>query len=435
MVYINTTGKHNEVWLDKPYATITVECPDCPSTEDAYNSGWTDGSEDGYHKGYQSGYTDGLGACSAETCEGVWEDGYDTGFMDGVASVDCSDSYNSGVTDGYGSGYTSGYTDAWQPAYDSGFTDGLNACSGGSCEGVWEDGYLSGVTDQKNKLASTAITQNGTYTRADGWSSVTINVSGYTQEDLEAAFNRGWRDGYQSGYTDGSESGHTPTPTYSGVDAYVLYSVTSTTEPTKVLGGGLISGSPIGVKEVKLPDDTPVTLVGNTYTFDQTGIQALKITMTGTSIYEDPNTPETDDREYKSLMRYQFLNVTQLVSISIPEGIELIDNQAFYGCSMLSSVTLPNSLELISSDAFRGTAIPWITIPENVKDIYGWAFIYCDNLTQMTFLGTTPPRLGGSYALGMYDQTFPIYVPASAVNAYKNAPSWANYASRIYPIQ
>ena len=36
------------------------------STEDAYNSGWTDGSEDGYHKGYQSGYTDGLEVVAVE---------------------------------------------------------------------------------------------------------------------------------------------------------------------------------------------------------------------------------------------------------------------------------------------------------------------------------------------------------------------------------
>ena len=133
MVYINTTGKHNEVWLDKPYATITVECPDCPSTEDAYNSGWTDGSEDGYHKGYQSGRTDG-------------------------------------------------YDDGWGPGYQSGYTDGLEACSGGSCEGIWEDGYLSGVTDQKSLLTSTAITQNGAYSNYDsGWSSVLVNVRPHNQ--------------------------------------------------------------------------------------------------------------------------------------------------------------------------------------------------------------------------------------------------------------
>ena len=77
------------------------------------------------------------------------------------------------------------------------------------------DGYESGVTDQTNKLAATAFTYNSAYTRADGWSSVTVNVpqSGHTSEELQEWYDSGYTsgvtDGYESGYTDGYESGYT----------------------------------------------------------------------------------------------------------------------------------------------------------------------------------------------------------------------------------
>jgi hypothetical protein len=231
MVYINTTGKHNEVWLDKPYATITVECPDCPSTEDAYNSGWTDGSEDGYHKGYQSGrtdgYDDGWGPGYDSGYTDAWQPAYDSGYTDGQS--DCSGetihnqtkflNIGQGSRDELkvqylGGGYMlqnyseyirpdSGYTgleqvglylyiwpqeaiqDGFDQGYSSGYTAGLNACSGGSCEGVWEDRYNSGFTDGVNS----------------------VECSGYTQEDLDAAFASGYSAGLRdcSGYTPETE--------------------------------------------------------------------------------------------------------------------------------------------------------------------------------------------------------------------------------------
>lgn len=77
------------------------------------------------------------------------------------------------------------------------------------------DGYESGVTDQKNKLVATAFTYNSAFTRADGWSAVTVNVpqSGHTSEELQEWYDSGYTsgitDGYDSGFTDGYESGFT----------------------------------------------------------------------------------------------------------------------------------------------------------------------------------------------------------------------------------
>ena len=180
MIYINTTGKQNQVWLPKPYDIVIS---DCPGVEDAYNSGYTsghtDGVEDGYGSGYTSGYTDGLNACSGGSCEGIWEEGYDSGYTDGQASVDCTDFYNSGKTDGAAEqkakmtelnvdnadlhmspggvlendfyredGWNHVWvavdtTNWWDSGYTSGYTDGVNACSGGSYQDGYDDGYAT----------------------------------------------------------------------------------------------------------------------------------------------------------------------------------------------------------------------------------------------------------------------------------------------------
>lgn len=375
MVYINTTGKHNEVWLDKPYATITVECPDCPSTEDAYNSGWTDGSEDGYHKGYQSGYTDGLGACSAETCEGIWE-----------------------------------------------------------------DGYLSGVTNQKNKLASTAITQNGTYTRVDGWSSVTINVSGYSQADLDAAY----ASGYSAGLNDCS--GYTPVSGDSVLDL-----VYETTEPNQTIdlfhgdapnnGWFALFFSALTAIEIDGVTETPDasniqvrnSVSSYTHTFATAGKHQVKLTVS------DDYTDALGHNPARMLKQLLFSleldgnlnNLCPLVEANIGEGYEVIYFGAFTDQHGLTGLTLPDTLTTLSGYPFEATGLIDVTIPENVTEIGHKSFYNCSAITAMTFEGLTPPTLSGTEPLGSTAYTFPIYVPTSAVSAYQNEPSWADYASRV----
>ena len=90
-------------------------------------------------------------------------------------------------------------------------------------EQAYESGYTSGVTDgvqeQKAKLTSTAVTENGTYSRPDGYNSVNVNVpvdnyynSGYTSgytDGFNTGYTSGCTDGYKDGYGDGFESGKT----------------------------------------------------------------------------------------------------------------------------------------------------------------------------------------------------------------------------------
>ena len=96
-----------------------------------------------------SGY-DGFSAVTVDATE-YGQTNYDNGFDDGY-----TDGYSSGSSEGYDSGYTEGY--------QSGSTDGFNS------------GYTSGETHQKSLLVSTAITENGSYQRENGYSVITVNV-------------------------------------------------------------------------------------------------------------------------------------------------------------------------------------------------------------------------------------------------------------------
>ena len=122
-----------------------------------------------------SGY-DGMSAVTIDASDYAQEN-YDGGFEDGF-----QDGYSSGSSEGYESGYTSGQTDGFQ------------------------SGYTSGETHQKSLLVSTAFTENGDYTREDGWSGVTVNVD--TASTYNSGYTSGYTDGYDSGYTSGSTDGY-----------------------------------------------------------------------------------------------------------------------------------------------------------------------------------------------------------------------------------
>ena len=52
-----------------------------------------------------------------------------------------------------------------------------------------DDRYDDGVADQKAKLTSTTFTENGSYSREDGWNAVQVNV------DTVTPYNNGKQDG------------------------------------------------------------------------------------------------------------------------------------------------------------------------------------------------------------------------------------------------
>lgn len=66
---------------------------------------------------------------------------------------------------------------------------------------------------------------------------------------------------------------------------------------------------------------------------------------------------------------------TKLTSLSLPEGITSIGNDAFNQCK-ITSLTLPASLKTIGARAFSNNRITQLTIPDKVETIENDAFAY-----------------------------------------------------------
>ena len=76
-----------------------------------------------------------------------------------------------------------------------------------------------------------------------------------------------------------------------------------------------------------------------------------------------------------------------MTSVTINNGVGVIESSAFSGCSSLMTVTLPESLEEIQSSAFyQCTSLVEITIPSQVNMISYSAFSYCSALQRVSFI-------------------------------------------------
>lgn len=76
---------------------------------------------------------------------------------------------------------------------------------------------------------------------------------------------------------------------------------------------------------------------------------------------------------------------SNITSVTISEGVEIIGQNAFRQCDNLISVTLPTSLTKIAVGAFEWCgSLTSITLPEGLTIIEDVAFCNCDNLTTIT---------------------------------------------------
>ena len=151
------------------------------------------------------------------------------------------------------------------------------------------------------------------------------------------------------------------------------------------------------------------------------------------------------------------MSCSSLASVTIAENSQLatIGASAFKECSNLTSFTLPASVTAIEGDAFWRTGLTSFIIPENsqLATIGDWAFhesaglatisfpasltsigyfaFYSCNFTSITCNAVTPPSAGNAFP--STDASALIYVPAVAVDAYKEADGWSAFTN-IQPI-
>lgn len=139
------------------------------------------------------------------------------------------------------------------------------------------------------------------------------------------------------------------------------FNVTNTSNPTKILS------QTTAFTSVEI-DGVEMSPIGSEYTFDVVGLHEVKYTLA----------------DETTVGRYAFQQCTDLISVSIPNGVTNINYQAFQGCHNLTTITLPDTITTIGEDVFNYcSSISSITIPDSVTSIGNYAFSRCGGLTSV----------------------------------------------------
>lgn len=108
------------------------------------------------------------------------------------------------------------------------------------------------------------------------------------------------------------------------------------------------------------------------------------------SIYNSGNCPDESDeennkRELRKKSCCDVLNYARLVSVTLPDSIITIEDEAFANCECLTSVNLGDNVITIGNKAFSNCRqLTNVVIPSNTNSIGKGAFEHCKHLTNIT---------------------------------------------------
>ena len=146
-----------------------------------------------------------------------------------------------------------------------------------------------------------------------------------------------------------------------------------------------------------------------------------------------------------------FGNCANIVSITIPESISVIEDMAFMGCSNLSSVyisdiakwceirfggTVANPLFIAHNLYLNGTLLTDATIPSDVTSIGKYAFNYCTSLKSVTISNglTTIGEYAFDSCSALNHVTIPDTVTCIGISAFDNCPELIVKENSIYYV-
>lgn len=128
---------------------------------------------------------------------------------------------------------------------------------------------------------------------------------------------------------------------------------------------------------------------------------------------------------------------TDITSITIPDSVTAIGEQAFNGCTSLTEVNIPKNskLETIGNRAFQQTNITSIAIPDSVTVIGKQAFNRCTSLTEVNISKNSKLETIGDGAF--YDtRVLKMYLPGGVktlgVGAFQRTPVEIYDMSDVY---
>ena len=129
---------------------------------------------------------------------------------------------------------------------------------------------------------------------------------------------------------------------------------------------------------------------------------------------------------------WAFSGCSSLTSVTIPESVTSIGDGAFADCRSLTSVTIGSGVTSIGGGAFSGcSSLTSITIPKSVTGIGEYAFSSCSSLTDVYCYAENVPSTGSNAFDSTRITSATLHVPAGSVDAYRAAFPWKNFGSIV----
>lgn len=191
-------------------------------------------------------------------------------------------------------------------------------------------------------------------------------------------------------------------------------------EPLQV--GGSLNNFPNEITYVK----TVIPGKINDSSFSMSGANPISLFNVAKSLIIGPGTT--------GLGPYCFEGWLSILSITMPSTLLSIESGAFTNCLALKTIDIPDSVTQISDYVFNGCGnVENVTIGSGCTSIGAYAFSPFSKAIGVTCKAVTPPTITDSTFYGI-KSTVKYYVPASSLEAYKAAPIWKTFASKIYAI-
>ena len=272
--------------------------------------------------------------------------------------------------------FENGYAAGQEYGYESGYSVGR------------EEGFDAGIEDQKAKLETITITENGTYNREDGYNEVIVEVP-----DLNGDYNEGYSDGVVAGreeiITEQSDATITPQTVFKGEIGYGSNNEKIVGEYEFVEGFdfGVIGYSQEESNEVNrsISDDIAYSkqLLDEWNSGDRNSFKNL---------IEMKYMPYVDTSNITNMNQFATSNINlSFVPLLNTSKVTNMYNM-FYQCSNLTSVPLFDTSKVTNMDGMFISCSKLTTIPQfntsNVTDMEGM-FSGCSNLTSVPLFDTS----------------------------------------------
>lgn len=289
---------------------------------------------------------------------------------------------NKTYDDGYNEGHFDGVTEGYASGYDTGFSNGR------------EYGRSEGKEIQKSKLEDISITENGIYSREDGYKNIVVEVP-----DNNGSYDDGYDDGSSDGYKEGHYDG-----LRQGLNDGINYQYEKMVNNSEVLN--ITENGVYFTKYSKEEDSSEEIPSNNNRNFIRTvnvniipkiNVAKEKIKFGRSDMVE---VPEWADFEGVTDMRYMFNYCTKLRTISYIDTSKVTNmNGMFQGCTYLETIPQLITNNVTNMDYMFQNCSNLITIPQldtsNVTTMRDM-FYSCTKLT-------TIPLLDTSKVTDMYD--------------------------------